>query len=206
MSRKNWLPIICTFFNGPTPSLFYCLFLICSNKHHYNFCNKFMWIKVHPVYCARIRTHNLSLLPLPLDSFVYWTIFGKMETNKPWWWTSGQRVRQSEFESRWGLKFFLKNLYLKLMKIKKKRWGWPIKNKLAIIKPTFLYKWANPGLFFFSFQSFQTNNTIFTTNQCEKMSCPSSIQCQNLNPWPSEHESPPITTRPGLPSWKMKEF
>ena len=32
------------------------------------------------------------------------------------------------------------------------------------------------------------------------MSCPSSIQCQNLNPWPSEHESPPITTRPGLPS------
>ena len=31
------------------------------------------------------------------------------------------------------------------------------------------FLWANPGLFFVYFQSFQTNiNTIFTTNQCEK--------------------------------------
>ena len=28
--------------------------------------------------------------------------------------------------------------------------------------------------------------------------CPSSLQCRDLNPWPLEHESPPITTRPGL--------
>ena len=28
------------------------------------------------------------------------------------------------------------------------------------------------------------------------MSCPSSIRRQDLNPRPSEHESPPITTRP----------
>ena len=28
--------------------------------------------------------------------------------------------------------------------------------------------------------------------------CPSSILCRDSNPWPSEHESPPITTRPGL--------
>jgi len=28
--------------------------------------------------------------------------------------------------------------------------------------------------------------------------CPFSIQCQDLNPWPSECESLPITTRPGL--------
>ena len=32
----------------------------------------------------------------------------------------------------------------------------------------FLKKWANLGLFFVYFRSFQTNNTIFTTNQCEK--------------------------------------
>ena len=32
------------------------------------------------------------------------------------------------------------------------------------------FKWANPGLSFVYFQSFQTNNTIFTTNQCEKLS------------------------------------
>ena len=29
--------------------------------------------------------------------------------------------------------------------------------------------------------------------------CPSSIQCQDSNPQPSEHEPPPITTRPGFP-------
>ena len=32
----------------------------------------------------------------------------------------------------------------------------------------FKKKWANPGLFFVYFWSFQTNNIIFTTNQCEK--------------------------------------
>ena len=29
--------------------------------------------------------------------------------------------------------------------------------------------------------------------------CPSSLWCWDSNPWPSGHESPPITTRPGLP-------
>ena len=29
--------------------------------------------------------------------------------------------------------------------------------------------------------------------------CPSSIRCRDLNPRPLEHESPNITTRPGLP-------
>ena len=45
------------------------------------------------------------------------------------------------------------------------------------------------------FLSFQANTTIITTNICEK--CPSSIQCWDLNPRPSGHESPPITTRLG---------
>ena len=79
--------------------------------------------------------------------------------------------------------------------------------KLIVLRSVFLYrcksvfffkKWANPGLFFVYFWSFQTNNTIFTTNQCEKMSCPSSIRRQDSNPGPLERESPPITTRPGL--------
>ena len=48
------------------------------------------------------------------------------------------------------------------------------------------------------FRSFQTNIiTIFTANMCEK--CPSNIQCWDSNPRPLEHESLPITTRPGLP-------
>ena len=59
---------------------------------------------------------------------------------------------------------------------------------------------------FVYFQSFQTNNTIFTTNQCEKMSCPSSIWHRDLNPQPSERESPPITTRPGLQPIQTKLY
>ena len=39
--------------------------------------------------------------------------------------------------------------------------------------------------------------TIFITNQCVKMSCPSSAGIRNL--WPLEHESSHITTRPVLP-------
>ena len=52
------------------------------------------------------------------------------------------------------------------------------------------------------FSSFQTNIiAIFTTNKCEKF--PSSKQCWDSNPQPLEHESPPITTRPGLPQTKI---
>ena len=47
------------------------------------------------------------------------------------------------------------------------------------------------------FRSFQTNITIFTTIYVKK--CPSCIRYWDSNPWPLGHESPPITTRPGLP-------
>ena len=57
----------------------------------------------------------------------------------------------------------------------------------------------SPASSSFIFGLCQTNNTICTTNHCEKMSCPSSIWRQDLNPQPLERESPPITTRPGLP-------
>ena len=39
--------------------LFYCLFSVFSNKHHYKFYHKLMWKNVHPVYCAGIQTHDL---------------------------------------------------------------------------------------------------------------------------------------------------
>ena len=47
------------------------------------------------------------------------------------------------------------------------------------------------------FSSFQTNITIFTAKKWAK--CPFSIRCWDSNPRPLEHESPPITTRPGPP-------
>ena len=64
------------------------------------------------------------------------------------------------------------------------------------MKSFFKKKWANPGLFFVYFRSFQTNNTIFTTNQCEKISIQYTVP--GLNPQPLIHESSSITTRPGL--------
>ena len=58
-------------------------------------------------------------------------------------------------------------------------------------------KLADPGLFYRLFSVFSIkHHYIFTTNMCEK--CPSSIQLQDLNPPPSEHESPPITTNQHL--------
>ena len=61
----------------------------------------------------------------------------------------------------------------------------------------FLLKLAKPGLFYNSFSVFSIKHHYsFTTYKCEK--CPSSIQCRDSNPRPSEHESPLITTRPGF--------
>ena len=61
------------------------------------------------------------------------------------------------------------------------------------------FKWAIPGLFFIYFRLFKQTIHFFTTNICGKMLCPSKIWRRDLNPQPSEHEPPPITTRPGLP-------
>ena len=71
---------------------------------------------------------------------------------------------------------------------------------LILILSSFIKKMAQPRPFFVYFWSFQTNNTIFTTNQCEKMfKYPSSIQRWDSNAQSFEHESSLITTRPGLP-------
>ena len=58
---------------------------------------------------------------------------------------------------------------------------------LRVLITFFFKKIGQPASF--PFMSFQTNNTIFTTKQCEK--CPSSM--------PFKYELSPITTRPGLP-------
>ena len=73
---------------------------------------------------------------------------------------------------------------------------YPVVANLTLSKICF-FKLANPGLFSVYFRSFQTNNIIFTTNKCEKMSSPSSTQDWNSNPQPLKHESSPITTITG---------
>ena len=57
--------------------------------------------------------------------------------------------------------------------------------------------WANPGLFFI-FRLYKTHITNFTINRYVKK-CPFSKRCHDSNSRPLEHESPLITTRPGLP-------
>ena len=76
--------------------------------------------------------------------------------------------------------------------------------KGTIIGNIFL-KMGHPQPLFHLFLSFQANITILTTNKCEK--CPSSLRRWDLNSQPLEHESPHITTRPGLrPSKKNFVF
>ena len=61
------------------------------------------------------------------------------------------------------------------------------------------FKWVIPGLFFIYFCLFKQTLQFFATNICGKMLGPSRIWRRDLNQRHSEHESSPITTRPGLP-------
>ena len=69
---------------------------------------------------------------------------------------------------------------------------------LGIVLKTLFFKMDKPRPLFclvlvFSNKQYQ----FYNNNICEK--CPSSIRCQDSNQRPSERESLPITTRPGLP-------
>ena len=59
------------------------------------------------------------------------------------------------------------------------------------------FKMGQPGLFFHFFGLFRQILQFLWQIYVKK--CPSNIQCQDSNQWPSKHESPPTTTRPGLP-------
>ena len=58
-------------------------------------------------------------------------------------------------------------------------------------------KWADPGLFFVYFHPLK--QTIQFLQQINVKKCPSSIRRQDSNSQPSDYQSPPLTTRPGLP-------
>ena len=63
-------------------------------------------------------------------------------------------------------------------------------------RPKLFFKWASPGLLCL-FLVFSNNQYNFYNKSMWKMSWPSSIRRQYSNPRPLEHESSPITTRPG---------
>ena len=60
---------------------------------------------------------------------------------------------------------------------------------------------AIPGLFYHLFLVFWNKHFYNFYNKNIVIKCPSCKWCLDLNPWPSEHESPPKTTRPGLPKF-----
>ena len=62
---------------------------------------------------------------------------------------------------------------------------------------------GHPQPLFVYFRLFK--HTLHFLQQIYVKNCPSSIWCWDLNPQHSVHESPPITTRPGLPP-NVKHF
>ena len=97
----------------------------------------------------------------------------------------------------------------KRIKIAKKERNRLIRKGTKTFEPIKLFTGAGEGSFFFkkngqtpasvSFISVFSNKHYKFLQQIYVKKCPSSIQCQDSNPWPSECKSPPVTTRPGLP-------
>ena len=63
--------------------------------------------------------------------------------------------------------------------------------------PYCFFNGPTPASFSFIFGLFK--QTLQFLQQLYVKKCPSSLRCQDLNSRPSERESLPITTRPGLP-------
>ena len=73
----------------------------------------------------------------------------------------------------------------------------------ALSKRQFTRKKIKAASFSFIFVLSNKNYNFYSKYMWK---CPSSIWCWNSNPRPSEHESPPITTRPGLPPLNVLVF
>ena len=91
--------------------------------------------------------------------------------------------------------------HLSRLKFCQKRWelffaAFAAKLSKHLVLVNLFKKWAESGLFFIYFRSFQTHITIFATNKCEKMAIQYTGPGFELTTL--ERESPPITTRPGL--------
>ena len=65
----------------------------------------------------------------------------------------------------------------------------------VVVSSIYFFKWANSSHFLIYFHLFK--HKLQFLQQLNVKKCPSSIQCRDSNSRPLEHESPPITTRPG---------
>ena len=79
------------------------------------------------------------------------------------------------------------------------RWTSSISVDIKLYKFVLFKKMCQHRPLVYLFTPFQIHITSFTIIKCEKMSWPSIIWHWDSNSQPLECESPPITTRPGLP-------
>ena len=108
------------------------------------------WADPVVVHLLPLKSYMAKLSKqLPLHSCPGFDPQWNFEVKKDGW------IKQSKRSKVWNFWKSLKSL---------------IENLNCTLFASFFKKWANPGLFFVYFRSFQINNTIFTTNQCEKMS------------------------------------
>ena len=98
-----------------------------------------------------------------------------------WWWSSGLRPNPRIP--------MMSNVFSVIIE-RKRLTGFANKKDIS------LKKWTIPGLFFIYFRLSKCTSQILQQINVKK--CPSSIRCWDSNPRPLKHESPPITSRPGL--------
>ena len=103
-----------------------------------------------------------------------WTFFEETRKNHFCWKSLQAKNIRTFFGNSKNVSKFLAEFFDRLFDSPTVRWmlTFPYFNILPNLRSTesFFLKWANLGLFFAYFRSFQTNTTIFTTNICEKMS------------------------------------
>ena len=89
--------------------------------------------------------------------------------------------------------------------------NWPLQKtvvlKIGLDKTAFFFKKMGQPRPLFHFYVCLFKHTLQFLHKINVKKCPSGTQCQDSNSQPLEHESPSITTRPGLtPQIKLHSF
>ena len=108
--------------------------------------------------------------------------------NSVWWWLQFSTCQNKLTKCLWR-----KKTDIVRWERDRKRQTQIENDKLGTFK-----KWANPGPFYHLYLVLLNKQHFNFYNKYVKK-CPSSIRYWDSNTQPIEHETPPITTRPGLP-------
>ena len=192
-NRMTNFGLLCFFVNGPYPATFLYFHL---------FNTQLTVIKCSLKSCSRLDSNRgplvskVTALPTELQPLKTFVTSISLSVLQPNFWRTSQR-RSDGCTSR---RLWVRNALRELMgRTSLPNYVYSLKNLCEpMVKNKRFFKFGQPRLLFHLFSPFRTHITNFTTNWYLKI-CPSSMWCWDLNSWPLEHESPPITTRPGLP-------